>query len=109
MFDVGIPILAAYIWVNKERDILLSPFNLRTYPPKFGMKIVKLLHRFLSKKDAIPPSAASEPVRSGFELFSETEWGDWWDCANMTGVFTYLRGSCDLELGEWRELFPTHI
>ena len=96
-------------WVNKESDIVLAPFHLRTYPPKFGMKIVKLLHRFLTKREALPLDLAAEPVRSGFELFSETEWGDWWDCANMKGVFIYLRGSRDLQLGEWRELFPTHI
>ena len=83
--------------------------HLRTYPPKFGMKVTRLHGRFCSKKEALPKSAFSEPVGDGLKLFSQLEWGDWWECANMKSVFLYLRGSNDLELGEWRDLFPTHV
>lgn len=73
------------------------------------MKVARLHGRFCSKKEALPKSAFSEPVGDGLKLFSRLEWGDWWECANMKSVFLYLRGSNDLELGEWRDLFPTHV
>ena len=79
----------------------------RTYPPRFGLKIAKLLHRFQTKRVAMPDMP--EPAGSGFELFSRIEWDDWWMCANMKSVFAYLRGSHDLDLREWRALFPTEI
>lgn len=54
---------------------------------------------------------SNEAIEDSFALFSKVEWGDWWDfhLANMQSVFAYLRGSKDLELGEWRQLFPAHI
>lgn len=82
---------------------------LRTYPPRFGLRLVHLYPRFCQKKEALPVS--NEPIEDSFTLFSKVEWGDWWDfhSANMQSVFVYLRGSKDLELGEWRPLFPSHI
>ena len=82
---------------------------LRTYPPRFGLRLVHLYPRFCQKKEALP--VPTEPTEDSFTLFSKVEWGDWWDShsANMRSVFAYLRGSKDLELGEWRPLFPNHI
>lgn len=81
---------------------------LRTYPPMFGLKVLRLHHRFCTRKEALPRSC-SETVPDGFQLFKSLPWEDWWNDANTKSVFAYLRGSRDLELGEWRELMPTHI
>ena len=69
--------------------------------------MAKLFHRFLSKKEALPEIQA--PVCDGLGMFQQLEWGDMWDCTNMRSVLAYLRGSMDLELGEWRQAFPTEI
>jgi len=71
--------------------------------------MVQLFPRFIAKKEALPEIAFTEPIQDGFFVFSQVEWDDWWDCANMKTVFAYLRGSTDLELGEWRNYLPTHI
>lgn len=81
-------------------------FYLRTYTPRFGLKLARLYPRFLETKEALP--TISGPLRDSFSLFNELEW-DWCGPACMKSVFAYLRGSTDLELGEWRALFPTHF
>ena len=89
--------------------VLGAQHHLRTYPPKFGKRMVKLFPRFIAKKEALPEIAFTEPIHDGFWVFSQVDWDDWWDCASMKSVFAYLRGSTDLELGEWRNYLPTHI
>lgn len=83
--------------------------HLRTYPPKFGLRVAHLFKRFVAKKEPLPESVINASICDGMQLFSQMEWGDWWSDANMKSVFVYLRGSTDLELGEWRALFPTLI
>lgn len=84
--------------------------DLRTYPPRFGMKLVRLHARFVQNKEALPENAFTVGASDAMEVFARMEWGDWWvQCANMKSVFAYLRGSSDLELGEWRPLFPTYF
>ena len=87
-----------------------TPSYLRTYPPRFALKLVRLYPRFCLLKEALPEPTTNEQVGDGMDLFSRVNWDDWWDeSANMKSVFAYLRGSKDLELGEWRALFPTHF
>ena len=102
-------ILGCY-WGNFGKQCLPGPErHLRTYPPKFGKRMVQLFPRFIAKKEALPEISFTEPIQDGFWVFSQMAWDDWWDCANMKSVFAYLRGSTDLELGEWRNHLPTHI
>jgi hypothetical protein len=55
---------------------------------------------------ALPEPAG--PV-DGYQIFENCQWNDWWDDACMKSVIYYLRASKDLELGEWRPLFPTEL
>ena len=98
-------VLIAFIKISLLR-------RLRSYPPRFGLKLVRLHHRFIMKKEALPlPPASAEllPDSGAFALFRQLDWNDWWEDANMKSVFCYLRGSKSLELNEWRPLFPTHV
>ena len=81
-------------------------FHLRTYPPRFALKLVRLFPRFIRNKEALPDMGPPELMADSVTIFNQVEWGDWCD---LKTVFTYLRGSIDLELGEWRSYLPTHI
>lgn len=92
---------------------LLPLFTLpRTYPPYFGLKMVKLHSRFLRKRMIL----AGDPLETidpdlGINLFASLSWenADMWPDASMEQIIRYLRGSTDLNLGAWRSLFPTSI
>ena len=96
----------------------LFPFQLafavmlRTYPPLFGLKVVKLHPRFCAKREIVTgdPLETIDPS-IGVSLFSSLSWeeADMWPDARMESVFRYLRGSTDLNLGDLRPLFPTCI
>ena len=83
---------------------------LRTYPPRFALKLVKLFPRFLETKVTMPKSEGDEVIHDSFNLFKNIDWVDFWDRnADVDSVFLYLRGSVDLQLEEWREVLPTHV
>ena len=84
----------------------------RTYPPRFGLKMVNLHSRFCAKREILK----GDPVETidpslGISLFASLSWeeADMWPDARMESVFRYLRGSTDLNLGDLRPLFPTWI
>lgn len=81
--------------------------RLRTYPPRFGLRIALLHRRFCSKRVAVPEYVG--PIPDGYHTFANSQWADWWDDACMRSVFFYLRGAKELNLGDWRVLFPTEI
>lgn len=87
--------------------MVLSTLGLRTYPPRFGLKLVRLFPRFIFNKEAL--RVTGEPHSESQSLFKSLEWGNWWDLAGMPEAFLYLRGSVDLQLGNWRPLFPEAI
>ena len=45
----------------------------------------------------------------GKTLFEILEWGDLWEDAQMVSCLSWLRGNRHLNLGSWRELFPTEL
>ena len=44
-----------------------------------------------------------------FGLISWEEEDTWWSDANLVDVIYYLRGSKQLELGDWRPHFPSSM
>lgn len=41
--------------------------------------------------------------------FQSLEWGDLWCDADMVSALSYLRGCKYLQLGGWRNAFPTEL
>lgn len=83
--------------------------QLRTYPPKFGMKMTSLHQRFLDELEPPPPLPERVQLESCRDLFQQLPFDDlWWD-ADMPLVVKYLRGNNSLNLESWRELFPQYL
>ena len=85
------------------------PLQLRTYPPRFALRIAKFYSRFISKCEALQPIDSAAPNTAQDILSSFTWEGDQWNDAGLVDLFCYLRGSTGLTLGKWRPCFPTHI
>ena len=91
------------------------PFDsipLRSYPPLFGLQMVRLHRRFCQKRISLSDQdLVTDDVNFGLAQFASLSWdfSDWWQDANMTSVFIYLRGSKDLDLGNLRPMFPQEI
>ena len=58
---------------------------------------------------ALPGPHSDGPVLDGYQIFESRPWDDWYDDGCIRSVIYYLRGAKDLQLGEWRALFPTEI
>ena len=86
--------------------------ELRTYPPAFAQRVVRLYNRFITKRPLFfgAPLESEEMDNFGIHMFASLPWdtADWWADCNLDSVFGYLRGSKDLLLGGLRPLFPTH-
>lgn len=79
---------------------------LRTYPPRFGLRLRKLRQQFC-KHRVVDFKISDDEMQCSLESFFESlEWSDLWDDANMVSVLAYLRASKSLQLGSWRRLFP---
>lgn len=81
---------------------------LRNYPPAFGKRISKIFDRLCSTR-VLREADADINAMDSQQLFFLLEWGDLWEDANMVSVLTWLRGNKHLNLGTWREMFPTTI
>ena len=46
---------------------------------------------------------------SAHTIFHILEWGDLWEDAGAVDILQWIRGNKHLQLGEWRELFPTRL
>ena len=94
---------------------LLVVVLLRAYPPRFGLKMVKLLPRFCRTRPTFFGTPLDEEdVNLGVHLFNSLSWScshdaEWWPDARLESVFRYLRGSKGLHLGSFRPMLPTHI
>ena len=84
--------------------------ELRSYPPRFGLKMAQLYPRFLASRPYIYGTRPDLPSL-GIELFASMPWetADLWEDAKMESVFRYLRASYDLRLDGLRHLFPTEM
>ena len=83
---------------------------LRTYPPRFGRKLVRLHPKFCRERvvdwSGIPDGVEQQSLQA---FFRSLEWGDLWEDARMVSVLAYIRGSKSLQLGDWRPFFPTEL
>ena len=88
-------------------------FAPRAYPPRFGLRVVRLYQRFLASCTPCHPIPAELFHKPLQQLFAEIPWNaaadELWDDAYMYSVLAYLRGCFQLELGSWRPLFPKKL
>ena len=82
--------------------------RLRTYPPRFGFRIARLQGAFCRNR-VIPEPCDSIREMSAHTIFHILEWGDLWEDAGAVDILQWIRGNKHLQLGEWRELFPTRL
>lgn len=83
--------------------------DLRTYPPRFALRIAKYYDRFCASCEPFPPEADRAQV-SAKRIFQHMSWeDDPWDDAGLRSLFIYLRGATGLDLGDWRPFFPTML
>ena len=57
----------------------------------------------------IPEPCDSILEMSAHTIFHILEWGDLWEDAGAVEILQWIRGNKHLQLGEWRELFPTRL
>ena len=81
----------------------------RNYPPAFGKKISKMHSRLLSTRVLREATGEFYDQIDGQTLFSLLEWGDLWNDADMVSCLAWLRGNKHLNLGSWRDLFPSEL
>ena len=81
----------------------------RTYPPHFGLRMVKLFPHLLRSRSMPPQIPGEMAALSAQEFFDNLTWDDKWEDALMFDVLAYIRGNTALELGEWRSSFPDHL
>ena len=79
----------------------------RTYPPHFGLRLVKLFPALVESKSPPPEIPASVADMDTKQFFDDLPWDeDVWADANMVSCLAYLRGNRNLKIGEWRDSFP---
>lgn len=83
----------------------MFPLSPRTYPPRFGLFLVRL-HEDLCRSREIHLPHPNVQTETAEKLFFLMDWGDLWEDASAIEVLCWLRGNRHLDLGEWRELFP---
>ena len=82
---------------------------LRTYPPRFALRIGKYFNRFVSTKQALDEIPSDTPSSAKEVLMKLTWCQDAWHDAGLPHLFCYLRGAKSLELGDWRQFLPSRI
>ena len=87
-----------------------SPIALRTYPPHFGLRLVKLFPRLIETRSAPPEIPAEISAMATQRFFDSLDWeSDTWEDGNMVSVLAYARGNRSLNLGSWRPCFPSEL
>ena len=81
----------------------------RNYPPAFGKKIFKIHSRLVSTRVLREATGEFYDAIDGQTLFSILEWGDLWNDADMVSCLAWLRANKHLNLGSWRDLFPSEL
>ena len=96
---------------NSNYDDQTLADNPRTYPMKFGYKLLQIAPSLISTAGSRPDF--TDDIRKHVdikELFYEMPWGDLWDDAGMRDVVKYLRGNTNLKIPcEWRAFLPTEL
>ena len=91
-------------------DAASSRLLLRTYPPRFALRIAKYFTRLCRTREALPSDPEGGSLLTSREIFLLLDWeSNTWDDAELASALLYLRGSKSLNLGDWRSLFPTSI
>lgn len=82
---------------------------LRTYPPRFGIQLLKIRRQLIDTR--VPPPVVPDDVAAKDlqEFFRDMPWDDLHEDSNLRDVLFYLRGNTSLNLGSWRPLFPTFM
>ena len=71
-----------------------SPIALRTYPPHFGLRLVKLFPRLIETRSAPPEIPAEISAMATQRFFDSLDWeSDTWEDGNMVSVLAYARGN----------------
>ena len=85
-------------------------FQLRAYPPNFGLKMVRLFPR-LTQSRTPPPEVPEELMAMPTqEFFNSLPWDeDRWEDAGLISALSYLRGNKSLDLQSWRPHFPEFL
>ena len=97
-----------YIYIYMYIFVCAAPVP-RNYPPAFGKKISKMHSRLLSTRVLREATGEFYDQIDGQTLFSLLEWGDLWNDADMVSCLAWLRGNKHLNLGSWRDLFPSEL
>ena len=81
----------------------------RTYPPRFGIRLIRLHRSFCSNRDLWEPSMNVESMHIK-DLFNSLDWNDLWHDAGAMDILRFIRGNKYLQLDdEWRALFPSRL
>lgn len=82
--------------------------DLRQYPYRFGLRVVRIMPHLLQDVKDASAAAAPEPIRvwDPVKAFEEWEFNDPWVDARLEEVYIYLRGNKSLRVPEeWKHLF----
>lgn len=80
--------------------------DLRQYPYRFGLRIVRLIPRLLQDVKQHAPVAPEPVVWDSVKAFEEWEFTNPWLDACLEEVYIYLRGNKSLMVpAEWKHLF----
>ena len=94
-------------WILPFTGISFEP---RTYPPHFGLRLVKLYPHLVQSRSEPPEIPSELASMSTKDFFDSLPWdGDLWEDGQMFSVLSYARGNEALELGPWRSAFPRTI
>ncbi|CAE7484592.1 unnamed protein product [Symbiodinium sp. CCMP2592] len=78
------------------------------YPPQFGLRLVELHDQVLATKRGMPQ--LPEEVASAMDTFSQMDYDDLWEDANLVECVRYVRGGTSLRIPEaFRPLLPTSL
>ena len=83
------------LWLLSCRHSSLQTLpSLRHYPAKFGQKLVSLFHDLVKNKAGMP--ALPKELPSSEETFSQMDWVDVWQEAEVVSTCHWLRGGKDI-------------
>ena len=78
--------------------------QLRNYPTKFALRMLRLRHRLYKAKSPLQQPPDGLDAR---ELFSSAVFEDVWADAQMPECLAYIKGNTSLAIPtEWRDLLP---
>lgn len=98
---------ACFLLFAKFQSFIIS-LSPRNYPHDFGLKLTQLFPELVSNKAGLPQ--LPEQVPPGELTFSQMEFDDPWQDADVVGTIHWLRGGNSLTIpNEWRPLLPKKL